>query len=144
MDKLHTHSDQSCCDGKVDLPQVTDKTHTDPVCGMQTAADSNKSVEHSGITYYFCSQHCIKKFRANPQQYLKPQTTSTKVDNKAAAKGALYTCPMHPEVQQVGPGNCPKCGMALEPMDATTEEDTSEMSYMTRRFWLRPPQRGLT
>ena len=134
MDKLHIHNDQSCCEGKVDSLQVTDKTHTDPVCGMQTAADPSKSVEHSGNTYYFCSQHCVENFRANPYKYLKPQTTPTNVDNKATAKGALYTCPMHLEVQQVGPGNCPKCGMTLEPMEASTEEDTSELSDMTRRF----------
>ena len=136
MHKQHTHTDKSCCDSSVKPLQVTESTHTDPVCGMQAKADPSKSVEHSGITYFFCSQHCVAKFRANPQQYLKPQTTSTKVDNKAAAKGALYTCPMHPEVQQVGPGNCPKCGMTLEPMDASTEEDTSELSDMTRRFWV--------
>ena len=140
MDKLHTHSDTSCCDGKMDSPQVTDKTHTDPVCGMQAKADPSKSVEHSGITYYFCSQHCVAKFRANPQQYLKPQSTSasipTQANNRVITNNALYTCPMHPEVQQVGPGNCPKCGMALEPMDATADEDTSELTDMTRRFWV--------
>ena len=140
MDKSHTHDNQSCCEDKVDSPQVTDKTHTDPVCGMQTGTDSNKSVEHSGITYFFCSQHCVAKFRANPQQYLKPQSTSSSIPTQAKdiviTKNALYTCPMHPEVQQVGPGNCPKCGMTLEPMDASMEEDTSELSDMTRHFWV--------
>ena len=144
MDKLHSHTHQSCCDGKVDSPIVTDKTHTDPVCGMQAAADSNRAVEHSGITYYFCSQHCVKKFRANPQEFVKKHADAQPEINMAANtdtraitnKPALYTCPMHPEVQQVGPGSCPKCGMALEPMDATSKEDTTELNDMTRRFWV--------
>lgn len=136
MDKQHTHTDKSCCDGSIESLQVTESTHTDPVCGMQAKADPNKSVEHSGIAYYFCSQHCVEKFRANPQQYLKSQTSLTTDKAKVGAKNALYTCPMHPEVQQVGPGNCPKCGMALEPIDATAEEDTTELSDMTLRFWV--------
>ena len=116
----------------------------DPVCGMQAAADSNRAVEHSGITYYFCSQHCVKKFRANPQEFVKKHADAQPEINMAANtdtraitnKPALYTCPMHPEVQQVGPGSCPKCGMALEPMDATSKEDTTELNDMTRRFWV--------
>lgn len=110
---------------------VIDKPHTDPVCGMKAATDPAKSVTHAGHTYYFCSQHCVTKFRANPEQYLDPQAIKP-----AARKDALYTCPMHPEIQQIGPGTCPKCGMALEPMDASVEEDTSELRDMTRRFWI--------
>ncbi len=138
MDKLynHTKTNGSCCDGKTNPSQVTEDKNTDLVCGMQVQADPKKLVEHAGITYFFCSQHCVEKFRANPHQYLKPQTASTKVDSKVVAKGVLYTCPMHPEVQQVGPGSCPKCGMALEPMDATADEDTTELNDMTRRFWV--------
>ncbi len=111
-----------------------DKPHTDPVCGMKAAADPAKAVEHAGTTYYFCSAHCVAKFRADPQHYLNPQKNAAPA--KAAAKDAMYTCPMHPEVQQIGPGTCPKCGMALEPMDAAAEEDTSELRDMTRRFWV--------
>ncbi|HEY8101295.1 MAG TPA: heavy metal translocating P-type ATPase [Burkholderiaceae bacterium] len=108
-----------------------EKPYTDPVCGMKAAADPAKSVTHAGTTYYFCSQHCVTKFRANPEQYLHAQTAKP-----AASKDAIYTCPMHPEVRQIGPGTCPKCGMALEPMDATAEEDTSELRDMTQRFWI--------
>lgn len=111
-----------------------DKPHTDPVCGMKAAADPAKAVEHAGTTYYFCSTHCMAKFRADPQLYLNPQKNAAPA--KAAAKDAMYTCPMHPEVQQIGPGTCPKCGMALEPMDAAAEEDTGELRDMTRRFWV--------
>ncbi len=136
MDKPHTPIDKSCCIGNTDSSKATDHTYIDPVCGMQVEADPKKSVEYSGTTYYFCSQRCVEKFRTNPQQYLKPQTSVTTDKIKAGAKNTIYTCPMHPEIQQVGPGSCPKCGMALEPMDATAEEDTAELSDMTRRFWV--------
>lgn len=134
MDKPHTN--KSCCDGNTNSSHITEKTQTDPVCGMVVEIDSSKSVDNSGATYYFCSQHCVDKFRANPQQYLKPQTSVIKDKDKVSAENKLYTCPMHPEIQQIGPGSCPICGMALEPMDATTEEDTTELSDMTRRFWV--------
>ncbi|MBA3695606.1 MAG: heavy metal translocating P-type ATPase [Methylotenera sp.] len=136
MDNLHNHNDHACCDGKDEPLQVRDGSHTDPVCGMQVKADANKSVEHSGIAYYFCSQHCVDKFRDNPQQYLNSRSTLLSAKDNVGTKNALYTCPMHSEIQQAGPGSCPKCGMALEPMDATTEEDTTELNDMTRRFWV--------
>ena len=104
----------------------------DPVCGMKVAPDPAKSVEYSGTTYYFCGQRCVEKFRASPQQYLQPKSSAEAVVDKSV----LYTCPMHPEIQQVGPGACPKCGMALEPMDASAAEDTSELRDMTLRFWV--------
>jgi len=115
-------------------PALPDKPFTDPVCGMKAAADPAKSVQHAGITYYFCGQRCVEKFRADPEQYLAPKTPAG--PPRAASKNALYTCPMHPEVQQIGPGTCPKCGMALEPMDAAASEDTSELNDMSRRFWV--------
>ena len=117
----------------VTSPALPDKPFTDPVCGMKAAADPAKSVQHAGITYYFCGQRCVEKFRADPEQYLAPKTPAG--PPRAAPKNALYTCPMHPEVQQIGPGACPKCGMALEPMDAAASEDTSELNDMSRRFW---------
>ncbi len=125
----------SCCGGHEGHdhthPGVDDKPHTDPVCGMKAAANPEKSAVHDGQTYYFCSTGCVAKFNADPMRYLSP-------DRKNEATGpadAIYTCPMHPEVQQVGPGSCPICGMALEPMHATMEEDTTELDDMTRRFW---------
>jgi len=113
---------------------VNDKPHTDPVCGMKTTADPTKLVENAGVNYYFCSQKCVEKFRANPQQYLTPQASQSSTTR--AAKNTLYTCPMHPQIQQTGPGTCPICGMALEPMDATAQADNSELKEMTRRFWV--------
>ncbi|MEO8847266.1 MAG: heavy metal translocating P-type ATPase [Casimicrobiaceae bacterium] len=108
-------------------------TETDPVCGMMVEANPAKSVEHEGRHYYFCSQRCIDKFRASPTQYV----TAPKGASAAAAPvGTIYTCPMHPQIRQAGPGNCPICGMALEPLDATASADSSELRDMTRRFWV--------
>lgn len=95
------------------------KTHIDPVCGMKAAANPEKSVEHAGKTYYFCSMHCVTKFRADPEKYLGAAAPAVaKAAPVSVAKTstkAFYICPMDPEVRQDHPGNCPKCGMALEP-----------------------------
>jgi Cu2+-exporting ATPase len=138
---LPTEKDTHTCCGHdhaahAAAPLPSDKPHTDPVCGMKAATDPAKSVEHEGTTYYFCSQHCVTKFRANPRQYLNPPSKTTTVSTKATSKDVLYTCPMHPQVQQMGPGSCPICGMALEPMDATAAPDNSELHEMTIRFWV--------
>jgi P-type Cu+ transporter len=110
----------------------------DPVCGMKV--DSSKaaaSVERQGVTLYFCSQGCAAKFRAAPEKYspVKPVETSSHPAGKTEPQGE-YTCPMHPEIRQMGPGSCPKCGMALEPREVTTEESSPELANMTRRFWI--------
>ncbi len=106
---------------------------TDPVCGMKVDPQTAKhQAEHAGETYYFCAAGCREKFVADPQAFLheKPAPISTPA-------GTIYTCPMHPEVQQIGPGSCPKCGMALEPMmPSLDEDDGGELAAMTRRFWL--------
>ena len=111
-----------------DAPQ--EKPYTDPVCGMKAAANPEKSATHDGQTYYFCSKGCVTKFNADPLRYLSPETQPA----NTAPLDAVYTCPMDPEIQQIGPGSCPKCGMALEPMLATMQEDTHELDDMTRRF----------
>ncbi len=93
----------------------------------QEAAGSH---EHAGQTYYFCGTHCLEKFRADPRRYLAERPDASRSD-------ALYTCPMHPEVRQQGPGACPKCGMDLEPVEVTIEEEENpELRSMTRRFWV--------
>lgn len=86
---------------------------SDPVCDMTVSPDAEYSYVHAGKPYFFCSDHCLQKFKAHPQQYLEKKTAP--VPEKKTGEGT-YTCPMHPEIQQPGPGNCPKCGMALEPM----------------------------
>jgi len=111
-----------------------DHAHTvkDPVCGMTVDPQTAKQhAGHDGHTYYFCSARCREKFVADPSAYLKKHAAPL------APPGTIYTCPMHPEIQQVGPGHCPICGMALEPMMPTLDaDDGGELSSMTRRFWL--------
>ena len=97
---------------------------TDPVCSMSTdSPDSYIPYEYRGETYYFCSEHCLKKFQDNPEQYLHVEAQESK-DASAPQKdkGSVYTCPMHPEIRQESPGECPKCGMHLEPAVPKREE----------------------
>src|SRR5216683_806077 len=113
--------------------RIGDETLVDPVCGMKVTADPAKSVSHEGTTYYFCSTRCMEKFSADPLRYAEKK----KRPGAEAAPGTIYTCPMHPEIRQGGPGNCPKCGMALEPVLASADERPSpELLDMTRRFWI--------
>jgi len=107
----------------------------DPVCGM--AVDPHTAHHHSwrDRTYYFCSAGCRGRFAADPAKYL-----GSKADPAAAAAvpaGAIYTCPMHPEIRRVGPGHCPICGMALEPVLAAAETGPDpELIDLRRRFWV--------
>jgi heavy metal translocating P-type ATPase len=115
-------------------------SHLDPVCGMTVAEDSAQTIEYHGATYYFCSEGCKEKFTENPAKFVQrasaPMPAARAGAVSHAAAGAVYTCPMHPEVRHLGPGTCPKCGMALEPLAAGAIEDTSELSEMSRRFWI--------
>ena len=89
----------------------------DPVCGMNVdPSKASASIEDHGATVYFCSEGCAAKFRATPEKYLqaKPETTPSHPPARTDPQGE-YTCPMHPEIKQAGPGSCPKCGMAPEP-----------------------------
>ena len=105
----------------------------DPVCGMKVEpAKAAGHCSHNGEEYYFCSTHCKEKFEAAPESYtgVKPRPASE------PGSGA-YTCPMHPEVLQEGPGDCPKCGMALEPQTVSADDgENPELTDMTRRFWV--------
>jgi Cu+-exporting ATPase len=121
----------------------------DPVCGMEVDAEHARGkMEYGGREYRFCSDSCYKKFKAEPAKYVtaapagRPEG-SVSAPTKAGPAGGddrrgTYTCPMHPEVRQAGPGDCPKCGMALEPMTvkAADQEDGTELRDMTRRFWV--------
>jgi Cu+-exporting ATPase len=110
----------------------------DPVCGMTVEpARAAGSVTHAGKTYHFCSQHCVKKFQARPEYYTSGEQRQEAMPkaNSAASSTAKYTCPMDPEIVQIGPGTCPKCGMALEPMQPTAEEGPDpELISMQRRL----------
>jgi Cu+-exporting ATPase len=109
----------------------------DPVCGMTVdPAKAAGSLVHKGTTYHFCSTHCLSKFQAAPVQYLGKSTTVTTVPTPSGGAGK-YTCPMHPDIVQDGPGTCPKCGMALEPMQPSLEDGPDpELVSMQRRFWV--------
>lgn len=117
----------------------TSQTHRDPVCGMMVEEGKEAgTLSHQGHDYYFCSKGCLKKFEDDPQTYLDDHGLPLKGKrDPEGPKDAIYTCPMHPEVEQIGPGSCPKCGMALEPKEVSLEEeDTSDLKDMTRRFWI--------
>jgi len=112
------------------------KLERDPVCGMNVdAAKAAATAVHDGKTYCFCCKGCADKFKADPEQYVSSQSKpeEPKVE---VPKGTIYVCPMDPEVRQIGPGACPKCGMALEPETVTADSgDNPELRDMTRRFW---------
>jgi len=112
----------------VSAQSIGRKGAKDPVCGMTVdPAKAAGKHEHKGKTYYFCSKGCLDKFKAHPENYLGAKPAP------AAKPGVQYTCPMHPEIVQIGPGSCPKCGMALVPMEGAEQDDT-ELRDMTRRF----------
>ncbi len=124
-------------------------TALDPVCGMtvETLTAAHRH-HHDGQDYYFCSASCLKRFSAEPAKFLGPKAAAAGHGLNAdhgppasspspAAAAAIYTCPMHPEIRQVGPGSCPICGMALEPADVTAgDAPNPELADMTRRFWV--------
>jgi P-type Cu+ transporter len=106
---------------------------TDPVCGMTVdPATSSHKIEYHRQTYYFCSDRCRNKFQQDPERYLVAKALAP-----PEATGTIYTCPMHPQIRQEGPGSCPICGMALEPLKVTAEVGSNpELRDMTRRFWI--------
>jgi P-type Cu+ transporter len=105
---------------------------TDPVCGMMVdPATSRHRFEHASNTFHFCCAGCRDKFAADPERFLAPKV------QPPATPGSVYTCPMHPEIRQTGPGSCPICGMALEPITVTAEPGANpELVDMTRRLWI--------
>ncbi len=110
----------------------------DPVCGMEVVPGKTPHThEHEGQTFHFCSASCAGKFAADPRKYLAPANPSGPGAPDNAKPGTKYTCPMHPEIVRDGPGSCPICGMALEPMTVSREKpDSDELRDMTRRFWI--------
>lgn len=109
----------------------------DPVCGM--FVDGPLFAIHAGTRYHFCAERCRQKFLADPERYLAadgPKEGMTPTSPVAVAPGTAYTCPMHPEIVQDGPGTCPKCGMALEPLQPSLDDETNpELTDFARRFW---------
>ena len=143
LDSPHRHEHQGatylfCCAGCQEtfaaapeeyLEPAAPAEHVDPVCGMSVAKGSPHQHRHEGVDYYFCCAGCVERFRADPRRYLEPRPA------EPADPTAEYTCPMHPEVVQIGPGSCPDCGMALEPMLITAGPvENPELDDMTRRL----------
>ena len=123
----------SCCGGKHgDGDKAAAATAIDPVCGMRVdPATARHRFACNGQDYYFCSGRCRERFEAEPEKFLQPKQAEP-----AAPAGTIYTCPMHPQIRQVGPGSCPICGMALEPAVASLDAPpNAELADMTRRFW---------
>ena len=146
-----THEDEHHCrahNHQAHNPASTQGDHgavvRDLVCGMNVDTRTAVHKLQLGDTdYYFCSAGCLAKFRADPDRYLNPSSTDPAVLSPAlgalpqAAEGTIWTCPMHPEIRRNGPGSCPICGMALEPLEPTAEEGPNpELIDMTRRLWV--------
>jgi Cu+-exporting ATPase len=121
----------SCCGGTHDATPAA--VAIDPVCGMSvTIATAKHRFAYRGQDYFFCGKRCRERFEAEPEKFLQP-----KQPEPEAPAGTIYTCPMHPEVRQVGPGSCPICGMALEPEQISLDDAPDpELIDMTRRFWI--------
>ena len=115
-------------------PDAT-STVIDPVCGMQVdPARTPHHAQHDGHAFHFCSARCRERFVADPDKYLSPEDA----DETPAPEGTIYTCPMHPEIRQPGPGSCPICGMALEPELPSADDSAAleEIASVSRRFWI--------
>ena len=134
MSTPHAQGGGSCCSAKAGSGATTVK---DPVCGMDVdPATSTHHARHDGSDFHFCSDGCRRRFSADPKRYLDP---SSHVAEPVPA-GTLYTCPMDPEIVQEGPGTCPICGMALEPMMPSLDEgENPELTDFRRRFWWSLP-----
>ncbi len=133
----HAREHHACCHGEKsghDPHGAAAEMARDPVCGMTVDPRTAKHRhDHLGHTWYFCSAGCRTKFAADPDKYLSPQDREA----EPVPEGTTYTCPMHPEIRQVGPGSCPICGMALEPELFTADTGPNpELADMTRRFWI--------
>jgi P-type Cu+ transporter len=126
----------SCCGGDHRHGKATTPAAalvSDPVCGMKVdPATAKHRGSHDGHDYFFCSARCRERFAAEPEKFLSPGEPPP-----AVPAGTVYTCPMHPEVRQPGPGSCPICGMALEPEQVSLDDAPDpELADMTRRFWI--------
>ena len=132
MNKSHSHTRPKNGDNVVDAGSIS----KDPVCGMTVDLNKDKPrFDHEGTTYHFCSQKCHDKFADDPEHYI---SGAHKQKTKEPVSGAKYTCPMHPEIVRDAPGDCPICGMALEPMGVPTGDEgpNPELLDFRRRMWI--------
>jgi Cu+-exporting ATPase len=127
---LHDHSGHAA-------PSESHKV-IDPVCGMSVDPDKTPHhAQHGGDAFHFCSARCLERFQADPDKYLSPKLSSNGKEEVPVPQGTIYTCPMHPQIRQEGPGACPICGMALEP-ELPSEDDSAaknEITSVGRKFW---------
>lgn len=139
MPTISSHHDHS----HAHAAPLNDDDLRDPVCGMAVTSPSKFGESYQGQTYQFCSLKCQEKFRADPERYsgnVSSAESRVITPEPAVQTGTEFTCPMHPEIRQPGPGNCPKCGMTLEPvMPALHEEENPELRDFARRFWWSLP-----
>jgi Cu+-exporting ATPase len=139
---MNEHNSMAFGSGGLPMLSVGEAEQVDPVCGMKVRPDrAAGKVEHGGRTYFFCSKSCAERFHENPERYLNSDAGSVSPEPaerpELAREGAVYTCPMHPQIVRDGPGSCPICGMALEPRTVTAEEEANpELIDMTRRLWV--------
>ncbi|CAG1017474.1 partial Copper-transporting P-type ATPase, partial [Burkholderiaceae bacterium] len=126
----HAHAHPAPAEGTAELK--------DPVCGMAVTEQSPHRADHEGRPYYFCSAKCLARFSAEPGRYVHPHPPASPAVE--ASPGTIYTCPMHPEIRQDHPGNCPKCGMTLEPLLPELDDtENPELVDFRRRFWWTLP-----
>jgi P-type Cu+ transporter len=133
----HAHAHTQPLDERASQgPQPAEAEVLDPVCGMTIApADAVGTADYHGQTYYFCSDSCLEQFRADPAKFVDPGRKESAPPPSPAELSAEYTCPMHPEIRKIGPGSCPICGMALEPVNVTLDDGPNEeLVDMERRF----------
>ncbi len=134
-ENIHRHPANHSSEHPInDTPVVT--ALKDPVCGMNVTTKAEHQQEYQGTRYYFCHVKCHDKFQLNPERYVSPQLQ----ESEPTIAGTEYTCPMHPEIRQPTQGNCPKCGMTLEPVQPSLDErENPELVDFRRRFWLTLP-----
>ena len=139
MPNISSHHDHS----HAHAAPLNDDDLRDPVCGMAVTSSSKFVESYQGQKYQFCSLKCQEKFRADPERFssnVSSAESRVTTPEPAVQTGTEFTCPMHPEIRQPGPGNCPKCGMTLEPvMPALDEEENPELRDFARRFWWSLP-----
>ncbi|MBG4448921.1 heavy metal translocating P-type ATPase [Pseudomonas aeruginosa] len=140
MQKTSCHHDQDHSHNS----HAHSESQRDPVCGMEVKSDSPYRESVEGKTYRFCSAKCLQKFQIDPHSYMGHSSHEahqhTSHPTISAPEGAAYTCPMHPEIRQPTPGNCPICGMTLEPViPELEEEENPELKDFSRRFWWTLP-----
>ncbi|MES2237540.1 MAG: heavy metal translocating P-type ATPase [Pseudomonadota bacterium] len=132
------HVHQTSCHHEFEEHPAIAGENKDPVCGMTVSPDATIASDYQGRRYLFCGARCKTKFDLDPQYYL--QKALQPAESDVVLKGAIYTCPMHPEIRQPMPGMCPKCGMALEPeMPSLDDEENPELRDFRHRFWWTLP-----